>query len=104
MEMVKAALNTLTLLSALLLLVCATSCFERFQQKNAADSHAGETAAEHAAHSEGHAGETAEEHAAHSEGHAGETPEEHAAHSEDGDHEGHDHTEGDGHGHEGEGK
>jgi hypothetical protein len=89
----------------LLALLCFSGCFERFAQKK--DPHAGESAEEHAAHSEGghdeHAGETAEEHAAHSEaGHEGETAEEHAAHSEEG-HEGHDHSEGDS-GHEEAGK
>lgn len=64
----------LTILAALL---CFSGCFERFTQKKAADSHAGESAEEHAAHS-----------------HAGETPEEHAAHSEEGGH-----SEGDGHDH-----
>jgi hypothetical protein len=66
---------------------------ERFTQKKAADSHAGETAAEHAAHShadgsEHHEGETAEEHAAHEhEHHEGESKEEHEKH-DDGHHEG----------------
>lgn len=84
-------------LAALLLLSVFSSC-ERFTQKKNSDSHAGETAAEHAAHS--HEGETAEEHAEHS--HEGETAEEHAEHSHDGEHhegDGHDHHEGDSHDH-----
>lgn len=80
--MIKRLLTSISLVSVLLLLlVFSASCFERFQQKGSADSHAGETAEEHAAHSHG---ETAEEHAAHS--HAGETAEEHAAHSAGHDH------------------
>ena len=79
-------LKYLLTIAAIAMLLVFSGCFERFSQKQA-DDHAGETAAEHAAHSEeGHEGETAEEHAAHSEdGHEGETPEEHAAHSEDGE-------------------
>jgi hypothetical protein len=58
-------LISISLLAVLaLLLIFSASCFERFQQKGSGDSHAGETAEEHAAHS--HEGETAEEHAAHS--------------------------------------
>jgi hypothetical protein len=56
---------------------------ERFTQKKAADSHAGETAAEHAAHSDHHEGETAEEHAKHDDDHKGETKEEHEKHDDE---------------------
>jgi hypothetical protein len=123
MKMIRRFFATLALL---LLLMFSASCFERFQKKEASDPHAGETAEEHAAHSEGgheehgegHEGETEEEHAAHSEGeghaehgegHEGETEEEHAGHSEDAGHEGHDHSEGgdehaEGEDKEGEGK
>jgi hypothetical protein len=68
LKVIKRLLTSISLVSVLLLLlVFSASCFERFQQKGSADSHAGETAEEHAAHS--HDGETAEEHAAHSAGH-----------------------------------
>jgi hypothetical protein len=79
-------MTRLTLLSALALSLLLYSGCERFTQKKAADAHAGETAAEHAAHSGHHEGETAAEHAEHAdEHHEGETAEEHAKHEHAGE-------------------
>lgn len=83
--MIKLTLRICALVSSIALLLTSCGCMERFTQKKSSSSHAGETAAEHAAHS--HAGETAEEHAYH----ASDKDAHHAEEHHEGD--GHDHSQ-----------